>query len=160
MKVKRWMNHPPITTHPELPVYLAHRKMVENGIRRLPVVTDRGRLVGIISERDARTVLLPREITTADQEIVPQDEPFLVRDIMTRVVVVVHPDDPINDAVRAMHDHKISGLPVVDGGICVGVITVQDLLEVLTAALDRHTNEVKDEILRGIPPAATGHADA
>ena len=146
MLVERWMSSPPITTHPTLPVYLALRKMVENDVRRLPVVTDEGKVLGIITERDARTVLMPDEITDATQEIVPQDEPVLVREAMSRAVIVVSPRDTISSAVRAMHDHKVTGVPVVDKGQCVGVITVQDLLEVLAAALDRHVNEVNREI--------------
>lgn len=154
MKVRRWMNEPPITTTPELPVYLAHRKMVENNIRRLPVVTGGGKVIGIISERDARTVLLPDEISTPDGEIVPQENPYIVRDVMTRAVIVVGPEDTIAEAVRVMHDHKISGLPVVEDGRCIGVITIHDLLEVLSAALDRHLNEVNEEILAAAKPSS------
>ena len=83
----------------------------------------------------------------------------VVKDVMARDVVVVHPGDSIRTAVRAMHDHKISGLPVVETGRCVGVITVQDLLDVLSAALDRHLNEVNEEIQNqavGAKSAGTG----
>ena len=146
MNVRRWMSSPPIVTFPDMPVYLAHRKMVENEIRRLPVVNDEGSLVGIISERDARTVLLPEEVTSRDSEIIPPEDPDLVKSVMTRSVIVVHPDDSLSQAVRVMHGHKISGVPVVEKGACVGVLTIQDTLEVLLAALDRHANEVNREI--------------
>ena len=59
MKIERWMNQPVLTTDPDIPVVLAYRKMRENEIRRLPVVDDDGRLVGILAERDALTVLMP-----------------------------------------------------------------------------------------------------
>ncbi len=146
MNVRRWMSSPPITTYPDMPVYLAHRKMVENDIRRLPVVSGDDQIVGIISERDARTVMLPEEITTRDQKIFPTDDPDFVKQVMTRSVLVVHPEVGIREAVRIMHDHKISGLPVVENGRCVGVITVHDTLEVLMAALDSQINEVNREI--------------
>jgi acetoin utilization protein AcuB len=148
MKIERWMSRPVISTEPELPVYLAYRKMRENEIRRLPVVDDDGRLVGILSERDALTVLMPHEVDAAP---VPPEamNPALVKDAMTRTVFVVSPESDVVEAVRIMHDRKVSGLPVVKGGRCVGMITVQDLLEVLLAALDRHLNEINEEILEG-----------
>jgi acetoin utilization protein AcuB len=156
MKIERWMNQPVLTTDPDVPVVPAYRKMRENEIRRLPVVDDEGRLVGILSERDALTVLMPHEIDAAP---VPPEamNPALVRNAMTRTVFVVSPDADVAEAVRIMHDRKVSGLPVVKNGRCVGMITVQDLLEVLLAALDRHLNEINEEIVEGtmgLSPAA------
>lgn len=153
MKVRRWMSQPVITTDPEIPVYLAYRKMLENDVRRLPVVDDDGRIVGILTERDARTVLLPHEVRALP---VPPDaeNPTLVRSAMTRTVFVVGPEERLVDAVRIMHDRKVSGLPVVEKGRCVGIITVQDLLEVLLAALDHRLNEINREILEETHGAA------
>ena len=146
MKVERWMSQPVITTDLEIPVYVAYRNMMENGIRRLPVVNDDGHLVGILSERDARTVLLPHEVKAP--AVPPAAEnPTLVKDAMSRTVFVVGPEERVVDAVRIMHDRKVSGLPVVKNGRCVGMITVQDLLEVLLAALDHRLNEVNEAIL-------------
>jgi acetoin utilization protein AcuB len=140
------MSQPVITTEPEIPVHLAYRKMVEHEIRRLPVVDEKGYLVGILSDRDARAVLLPHEL---DSPPGPPEatNPALVKSAMTRTVFVVGPEDSVLDAVRILHDRKVSGLPVVEHGRCVGMITVQDLLEVLMAALDRHLNEVTEEII-------------
>jgi acetoin utilization protein AcuB len=141
------MSSPVLTTSPDVPVDLAYRKMVENEIRRLPVVDDDGSLVGILSERDARTVLMPHELTAASRRADFDTNPVLVRAAMTRTVFVVGPEENITDAVRIMHNRKVSGLPVVEHGRCIGMITVQDLLEVLLAALDRHLNEVTEEII-------------
>jgi acetoin utilization protein AcuB len=144
------MSHPVLTTGPDIPVDLAYRKMVENEIRRLPVVDEEGRIVGILSERDARTVLMPQELTAASSRAAAMDtSPPLVRSAMTRTVFIVGPEDNISEAVRIMHNRKVSGLPVVEHGRCIGMITVQDLLEVLLAALDRHLNEVTEEIIEG-----------
>lgn len=158
MKVRRWMTQPVITTQPDVPVALAYRRMIENEIRRLPVVDDDGRLVGILAERDARTVLTPRELR-AEADPGDADSHAPVRDVMTRTVFVAMPDESVASAVRIMHNRKVSGLPVVEDGACVGMITVQDLLEVLLAALDRHLNEVTEEIIedtlgsRAVQPA-------
>lgn len=147
MRVRRWMSRPVISTEPDVSVLLAHRKMVENEVRRLPVLDENGRLVGILSERDARTFLLPQELRAFRGTPAEEGAPVLVHEAMTRTVLVVHPDSTVAEAVRIMHDQKVSGLPVVEDGRCVGMITVQDLLEVLMAALDRHMNEVNEEIV-------------
>ena len=145
MKVRRWMSTPVLTTEPDIPVRLAYRKMVENEIRRLPVVDEDGNLVGILTERDARSVLLPRERDGWADPEASGDAP--VRKVMNRTVFVVGPEESIVSAVRVMHDRKVGGLPVVEAGRCIGMITVQDLLEVLLAALEGHRNEVTEEII-------------
>lgn len=50
-------------------------------------------------------------------------------DIMTREVVSVAPDTTLRDAARLMTKHRISALPVVKGGIAVGVISETDLVQ-------------------------------
>ena len=159
MKVRRWRSEPVITTEPDIPVYLAYRKMLEYEVRRLPVVDEDNRLVGLLSERDARTVLLPHEVKTPP--VPPEAEnPVLVKTAMTPTVFVVGLDG-IVEAVRIMHDRKVSGLPVVEDGCCVGMITVLDLLEVLLAALDPRPNEIRQEILEGaLSPASRKKKDA
>lgn len=60
-------------------------------------------------------------------------------DVMTRSVVSIGPDAPIRDAIRLMLDHRISGLPVVDGtGKLVGVLTEGDLLRRTETGTERH----------------------
>jgi CBS domain-containing protein len=49
-------------------------------------------------------------------------------DVMSRNVISVGPDAPIHDAIRLMLEHHISGLPVVNGGVLVGMLTEGDLL--------------------------------
>ncbi len=58
-------------------------------------------------------------------------------DIMTRNVVTVTRDTPIREAIRLMLAHKISGLPVIDGGKAVGVLTEGDLLRRSELATER-----------------------
>jgi acetoin utilization protein AcuB len=146
MKVKRWMTAPPITTHPYMPIHLAYRRMIENDVRRLPVLDDDEHLVGILTDRDARSALSPQDLGRVSGEVHDTDDSPCVKDAMSRTVFVVAPNDTIRDAVQIMHDRKISGMPVVDNKRCVGVITIQDMLEVLLTAMDHHRNEVTDEI--------------
>jgi acetoin utilization protein AcuB len=58
-----------------------------------------------------------------------------VRETMTTKVVTVMPDTPPVKAARLLHDHKIGGLPVMEGEAVVGIITETDLLEVLIELL-------------------------
>jgi len=59
---------------------------------------------------------------------------------------VVAPSDGIRAAIELMHDRKITGLPVVQGRRCVGVITVQDVMEILLVAMDRHAEAIEDTL--------------
>ena len=68
-----------------------------------------------------------------------------VKDIMTRDVEVVHPDDAIKEAARRMRDRDIGFLPVCDGDRLVGVVTDRDLiLRGLAEGTDPGTNIGRD----------------
>lgn len=151
MKVERWMTSPAITVTPDIPASLALRKMMEHEIRRLPVVDEDGDLLGLATDRDLRQALPPHEIPRLDEEYRPAADEPTVGEVMLRAVAVVTPDDNLRDAISLMHDHHITGLPVVRGRQCVGVITVQDLMEVLLVALSRHAAEIERETAGSAP---------
>jgi acetoin utilization protein AcuB len=98
-------------------------------IRRLPVV-DGDTLVGIVSERDLLRAMPSPATSLSVWEIPELLNRLLVREVMTRHVVVVHAETPIQEAAQLMVDHKIGGLPVVDDGRVVGVITETDIFRV------------------------------
>jgi acetoin utilization protein AcuB len=138
MQVKRWMTTPVITVPEDCPAVLAFRKMLENQIRRLPVVDEDGALVGIVTDRDLRGLALQTmdhdpELTSAEV----QENELRVTDVMTTDVITVASGDDVRDAALRMLNNRFTGLPVVDGGALVGIITVHDLMEVLVAALER-----------------------
>jgi acetoin utilization protein AcuB len=109
-----------ITTEPSRTLQSAARSMREGRFRHLPVVS-RGRLVGIISDRD----------------VVAQREGQTVREVMHENVISVTPDTPIDMAAELMLDNKIGALPVVErgGGAVAGIVTQSDLFEVLARTL-------------------------
>jgi acetoin utilization protein AcuB len=164
MKVERWMSSPAITVTPDIPASLALRKMMEYEIRRLPVVDEDGGLVGLVTDRDLRGIVPPASMPHPSRPYEPAADDPPVRDAMRKAIAVVTPRDSIRDVARLMHDLRVTGLPVVEGRRCVGVITVQDLLEVLVAALDAHLNEVNEEIrdreTSGPAPHRTGAGEA
>ena len=89
----------------------------EHGIRHLPVVDGVG-VVGLVSDRDLRGVL-GRALAGSTP----------VREFMSADVQTIGPDDDIARAARLMAQLKIGGLPVVDHGGLVGMITITDLLQ-------------------------------
>jgi acetoin utilization protein AcuB len=126
----------PITVTPRNAIRPAVNLMREVGCRRMPVV-DRGRLVGIITDRDLRRAanspIVVRE-QWYDNFILDHIE---VGSCMTPNPLTIHPGAPISEAARLMRDHKIGGLPVVADGPLVGIVTETDLLNFLIEILDR-----------------------
>ena len=129
MLVRDWMTHDPVSVGPTTPLIEVYRIFKEYEIRHLPVV-ERGHIVGIITDHD-----LGRAILHAAADGAPRT----VSDAMSHPVRFVHAGDRIEDAALLMHNHKLGGLPVVDDtGNLVGILTIQDLLEILIAELSRN----------------------
>jgi acetoin utilization protein AcuB len=114
MLVENHMTKEPITIEPDELLIRASHKMRSGGFRRLPVVSD-GKLVGIISERDLREHRGHLEHTK-------------VNGVMTEKPVTVGPGVTVEEAARIMVEQQIGGLPVVEGGHLVGVISVTDVM--------------------------------
>ena len=104
-----------VTVKPSDNLVSARAEMEVGLIRHLPVVDDRKRLVGVISDRD----VIHLRATNKH-----------VSDVMTRDVITVKPDAPAAAAATVMLDHKISSVLVVDDDqTLVGVVTQTDYLE-------------------------------
>jgi CBS domain-containing protein len=122
---------------PRDPVLTAMQTMADKDIN-LIVVLDRGRLVGVVSERDCarRAVLAKKPLETTP-----------VSDIMTRDVVTVDFSHTYGDCMRLMHQHGIRHLPVVDGGNVIAVLSIRDLLREAVAHNARIIAELERERL-------------
>jgi CBS domain-containing protein len=132
--VKDWMTPNPITIDWKNNLSVAYHLMRFNQVRRLPVVGDDGKLVGILTWGDIRENR-PKE-PLAEQRGNAWEEIFLastveVRMLMTHNPFTVTPDSSIRLAANLMLEHKISGLPVVENGYVVGMITESDLFRFL-----------------------------
>jgi CBS domain-containing protein len=100
-------------------VFDAVKRMVEANVGSL-LVKERGRVVGIVTERDyLRRVALERR----------DDENTPVREAMTSPLVVVTPETPIDECMAVMTDRRIRHLPVVEGGQVVGVVSIGDVVK-------------------------------
>ncbi len=147
MLVKERMSHPVITVHPELPIMEALNRMREEHVRRFPVVDKRGRLVGIVSERDLLHAA-PSDVTSLSiWEVHYLVSKVTVERVMTRKVTTITEDTPLEEAARIMADHKIGALPVVRGVDVVGIITETDLFRVLLEMMAAREPGVRLDVL-------------
>ncbi|GAB4571152.1 MAG: hypothetical protein Kow0077_07100 [Anaerolineae bacterium] len=132
--VQDWMTKQVITITADTKVPDAANLMREKKIRRLPVVDDEGKLIGIISYTD----ILQAEPSDATSLSVWEINYLLsklpVSKVMTPDPISIRPEATIKDAAQIMHDHKIGGLPVVDADHhVVGIITESDIFRILIA---------------------------
>jgi len=130
MFVRDCMSSPPVTITPDTPFQDALKLMRERRFRRLPVVDNRDRLVGIVSERDLLYASPSPATSLSVWELNYLLSQLEVRELMTEDVITTTPDTPIEDAAYLMADNKIGGLPVVDENKhVVGVITETDIFK-------------------------------
>jgi CBS domain-containing protein len=132
-------------------------------ISAFPVIDDAGRVVGVVSEGD----LLVKEAVNADGTSllaalrhVREDDKvagITAGDLMTAPAVTVGPDAPVEQAARLMYDRRVKRLPVVNtAGRLVGIISRVDVLAVFSRPDADIRDEVMQQLLPGILPAAPG----
>jgi len=136
MLIKEYMTANVITIDENTSILDAANLMKRHKVRRFPVTSD-GKLVGLVTDRDLRSAA-PSQVVTLDEkerELFPELYDLLagikIKDIMSRSVITVDPEDTVVKAARMMLKHRISGLPVVVGPVLLGIITMGDLFKVL-----------------------------
>ena len=131
MLVENWMNRKVITVDADDSMMDASKILKEHSIRMLPVL-ERGKLVGIVTDRDLKRAS-PSDATSLEvHELLYILANMKIKEIMSRNPITVPFDYTVEEAAEVMLKHKISGMPVVDHeGMVVGTITQTDLLRVL-----------------------------
>ena len=130
MTVSKNMTINPVTTTPDMGVFEAFELMKSEGVQRLPVLDGEGNLVGIISEKNITSAAADKEVSIVEFALLLSK--IKVGDVMTKEVITVSVDDPVEMAARKMSDNDISILPVVDNnGKLVGVVSRSDLFRLL-----------------------------
>jgi acetoin utilization protein AcuB len=128
------MTPDPITISSDADLPEAYWLMVNNKIRRLPVV-DRGTLVGIVTLEDLRR-MMPADVIRVDPvRVVDMLSKTPVRWMMTREPKTISASAPLIEAASQMLEHKIGALPVMDGDRLVGIITESDIFRALVKQL-------------------------
>ncbi len=145
-----------VTLSPDMTLEAAAERLVQRAISGAPVVDERGRLVGILSESDILRRLkeiaeeslgkryLASRIHSLDllaflgerrreavEAVYHELRISRVGDVMTKHVESVKPTDSLESVAAAMIEHDVNRLPVVDAGRVVGIITRADLARVL-----------------------------
>ena len=116
MLVRERMSVPVVTVPRDTDYEQALKLMQEKRLRRLPVVDRERRLVGIVAERDL--LLAATRYPRAGVD---------VGEFMATKVVSATPGMSLGEAARLMLEHRVGGLPVLEGGALVGIITESDI---------------------------------
>jgi acetoin utilization protein AcuB len=135
MQVKDRMTSNPIIVTDTTPFEDALRLMRDKKVRRLPVVNKDGSLVGIVAERDLLYASPSPATSLSVFEVHYLLAKMVVHEVMTKRVITVGEDCPLEEAARIMVDHKIGSLPVVTGGKLVGIITETDIFKTFVEIL-------------------------
>jgi acetoin utilization protein AcuB len=123
--IREFMTPAPHSIGHDQPLSLAHERMRAYEIRHLPVL-DGGKLVGVLSQRDA---LLVETLRDVDPTKVP------VEDAMSTDVYKTTPQASLLDVATAMADHKYGCTVIMDGNKLAGIFTTVDALRALTRLL-------------------------
>ena len=146
MIVSMWMTRAVVTVAPDVRLDEAAKLLVENRIRRLPVVREFAGekvVVGILSKTDLLHAYPSHVNPLREGPFSGMDDLPTVEETMSSPVVSIPSDEPIEHAAALMRTRKIGALPVMSDGELVGIITESDLFEAFSALLTGGDNPVR-----------------
>ena len=135
LKVRDVMTPNPMTLSPEESLMEALQMMRLRKIRRVPVVSAAGKLVGLLTEGDLKRAE-PSTLSDTQEEFTAVMEGTQVNRIMIQNLVTARPDTPLIDAARTLFKNKYGALPVLEGDKLVGILTDHDLIGALVKVLE------------------------
>ena len=122
------MTREPVTVASDDTLLDAAARMADRNVRHLPVVDGERHVVGILSDRDVRTVVGDWLRPFRPSDAVVRARTYRVGDAMTRDVLVVNQDAPFDEVVRVFTDQRVGAVPVVDDTErLVGIISCVDV---------------------------------
>ena len=127
----------PATLSPEESLMEALQMMRLRKIRRVPVVSAAGKLVGLLTEGDLKRAE-PSTLSDTQEEFMAVMEGTQVNRIMIQNLVTTTPDTLLIDAARTLFRNKYGALPVLDGEKLVGILTDHDLIGALVKVIESH----------------------
>ncbi len=136
--VKDWMAREVVTAAPGTRLLDADKLMREHGIRRLPVVDEDGRLLGIVTYGDVREARPSgaNSLTTWEMNYLLAN--LTLGEVMSKEPMTITPDAMIGEAASKMLHYRISGLPVVDEeNRVIGIITESDIFRLVARDWER-----------------------
>jgi acetoin utilization protein AcuB len=129
MLVKNWMNKKAVTIDVSESMQDAISTLKEHHILMLPVL-DKGKLVGIITDRDLKKASASDATTLEIHELMYLLSKIKIKEIMTKNPITVPADFTLEETAEILLKNKISGVPVMDtGGKVIGTITQGDIFK-------------------------------
>ena len=142
MLVGERMSRPVISITRDMPIHDALALFKKEKIRRAPVLKD-GKLIGIISDKDLLNASPSQATSLSVWEMNYMLSKITVKEVMTREVLTVQADTPIEEAARLMADNKIGGVPVMKADKVVGIITETDLFKIFLELMGARTKGIR-----------------
>ncbi|MGD0153871.1 MAG: CBS and ACT domain-containing protein [Thermacetogeniaceae bacterium] len=138
MLVRDYMTPDPVTITPQNNIADAFALLRENKIRRLPVV-DKGKLVGIMTDRDLREVSPSPATSLSIFEInYLLSKMTIDKVIKKQKLITIKPDAYLEEAALLMREHNIGALPVVENDKLVGIITESNIFDAFIEIMGLH----------------------
>ena len=140
IRVREWMTSPIVSIKLHDTILHAREIMEKKRINQLPVVV-RGRLVGIVTDRDLRDAF-PSVLNISGRRRRRRRRPSAgpdevhVEEVMTRNVLTLAPDATVDHAAQVIRRERIGAVPVVEKGKIVGILTRSDLLDACTSLVE------------------------
>lgn len=132
MKVNQVMSSRPVTVQPGVAVRTARRLLAAHAVTTLPVVDQRGRILGVVGEADLLDVGLQTDV---------------VDHVMQRNTVLVHPETELTEVSRILRATRVKSLPVVDAADqVVGMVSRSDIVRMLARDDDLLRQEILDSL--------------
>jgi acetoin utilization protein AcuB len=158
MYISRYMTKEPLTATPEMSLPEARSLLNENRFRHLPVVDERGHLLGMITDRDLRSAF-PSSMLTESERLLAYErvEKATVTDIMSTECVGLTPESTLDDALLLFDREGVGALPVLENDRLVGIFSSRDLLSAYKGLFG--VGE-KGSVLLGIEDDAQGESNA
>ena len=153
MLVRKKMKKDLFTITKEERMTVAKKIMKEKNIRHLPVV-DGKKLIGLVTNMDIRKAEASPATSLEIRELHYLLDKLTVGEIMTRNVITISPDISIEEATTLLHDNKIGCLPVVEDGNLVGIITENDVMEILIEVMGMKEKGSRVEVIVDDKPGA------
>ena len=162
MTIRDVMTAPALTVRPDVPLKDVARLLIDSGITGVPVVDERGAVVGVVSEGDflvkeqgpqaLRHRRLARLLgeSEATQRQIGKLAARTAGEAMTAPAITMEPSRSIQDAAAVMTERRVNRLPVVEGGRLIGIVTRADLVRAYLRTDEELVRAIRQDVLHRI----------
>jgi len=131
VKVEELMTREVVSINAETTIIDAERIMIEQGFRRLPIVSEE-EIIAVVTAMDIiRFFGSKRVFQHLQSGMITQVLESPIIEISSKEIIDIHPQEDVSQAANLMRKQSVGGLPVVEGKKLVGMITERDFLKLL-----------------------------